>query len=82
MQIGDIVCVTWDDAWFDLDEGTPETWLWRKRAKTYGVLTRINNVLLSVSCESFEDGVFRGTTHIPRAMVVDVEVLISGTESE
>lgn len=78
MKVGDIVCVTWDDAWFDLDEGTPETWLWRKRAKTYGVLTRLTGTLVSVSSEVFEDGLYRGTTHIPRPMVVDVEVIVDG----
>ena len=71
--IGDIVAVSWLDAWCD-DTASPETFRESYAVETIGILLRDADVV-SVAAERIQDGDYRAVTHIPRSLVKSVEVL-------
>jgi hypothetical protein len=71
-----LVRVTWRDAHFDPEQLTRDEFKDDYRVQTVGWVTRDTEEWLSVSQEVLpdEDG-FRGTTHIPRPLVLAIESL-------
>lgn len=69
-----VVCVTWTDAHgnaFAIYEAheLPHA---PAIVKTYGVLLREDEAGVSLACEVFEGGNFRGVTFIPRGMIQEM----------
>jgi hypothetical protein len=70
-QVGDVVAVTWLDAWVDQGESSEHEWNDDCEVTTYGILVRRTSRVVSVAAETMPDtDVYRGVTHIPRKMVV------------
>ena len=75
-KLGDIVRVTWHDAWADNAEDmkTVDEFEADCPVVTIGVLVRTGEVV-SVSPETVRESWHRGTTHIPVGCVVKIEAL-------
>jgi hypothetical protein len=70
-QVGDVVAVTWLDAWADNSESSPHEWNDECEVTTYGILVRRTPKVVSVAGEVMpDDDTYRGVTHIPAKMVV------------
>jgi len=78
-KLGDVVCVTWLDAWTETTEETVEQMSDTCIVTTTGELVRLEENIVSVGPEVVDYGTtgkkFRGCTHIPRAIVKDIKVL-------
>jgi hypothetical protein len=72
MKVGDIVEVSWLDAWADADESKPADWRESCPVRTVGMVARLTDGAVSIAGEWFPDdpNTFRNVTHIPRAMIV------------
>jgi len=66
--------VTWNDAWFDVDETKPKDWKDEQPVVTVGFLLRERPVV-TVAHEKVDTDTYRGVTHIPRSMIRKVERL-------
>ena len=78
-QIGDIVCVLWDDASFWVSETGPGDWSDFCRVMTYGVISKISDKSLFLASErQVDNDCFRAVTRVPFPYIVAVRVL--GTE--
>lgn len=75
-MIGQLVRVTWTDAWFDF-EADEAAFLAQYPVETIGFLVREGDVI-SVAGEKLPNG-WRAVTHIPRALVRSVHALEDGT---
>jgi hypothetical protein len=74
-KLGDVVAVDWLDAWYDESETNEADWKSSMPVTTYGVLRRDGETVTVVG-ETLEAGVVsKGTTHIPRGMVVKIRKL-------
>lgn len=72
-----IVRVTWRDAWFDND-GDQRDWRSEYLVTTVGFLVRDMPEVVSVAAEHLPGGDgFKAITHIPRAVIAELEVLWS-----
>lgn len=69
-----IAVARWNDAWFHYEEGEP----WKKvcPVETVGYLVREDPAVVSIAQEILDDGSFRAVTHIPRAIVTDLTILL------
>jgi hypothetical protein len=74
-KLGDMVVVTWQDAWSDNDEKTVEEFEDDCIITTAGWLVRTGDVI-SVSPEKVRENWHRGTTHVPKGMVSDIRILM------
>jgi hypothetical protein len=76
-KLGDFVRAKWNDAWSDNEEKTVEEFEDDCPVETVGWLVRSTPDIISLSPERVRDNWHRGTTHIPRSMVTEMEVLTS-----
>lgn len=67
-KVGDLVAVTWTDAWFDEPATTPDQWKDDCPMVTYGRLMR-KGPIVTVAGEDAGPGEYRSVSHIPRGMV-------------
>jgi hypothetical protein len=72
-----LVRVTWHDAWFDFDH-EPEDTKELYPVSTVGYVIRETKHVISVAQELLPDDEFRAVTHIPAAVIVDVQPLTGG----
>lgn len=71
-----LVVVDWHDAWFDLDQTSPDDARTDYPVRTVGFLLREGPTFLSLAQEILPDGEgFRAVTHIPVAIVERVQRL-------
>ena len=75
-MVGQIVKVTWCDAWFDF-EPTNETFATEWPVETIGHCVREGEVV-SIAGEKLGDG-WRAVTHIPVALIRSIIPLVDGT---
>ena len=74
-----LVLVEWRDAWFDLDQSSPEDCRADYPVRTVGFLLRNGPEFLSLAQEVLPEGEgFRAVTHIPVAIVERVQPLSPG----
>ncbi len=77
-KVGDIVRVTWLDAWTDTSgEFEPHEWEDTCEVTTIGELARYGGGVVTVSPERVKGRFHRAATHIPAAIVERVEVLVA-----
>jgi hypothetical protein len=76
-KLGDFVLVRWNDAWSDSEEKAVEEFEDACSVETVGWLVRQTPDVVSLSPERVRVNWHRGTTHIPRGMVTEMEVLTS-----
>jgi len=79
---GALVEVVWYDAWFTEEDTTPADWESEMVCRTTGWISRITPDTVSISAEGFEGHPdnWRGTTHIPKAIIKEVHYLGRTTE--
>lgn len=78
-QVGDIVCVLWDDASFWASESGPGDWADSCRVMTYGVVCKTTDKSLFLASErQLDNDCFRAVTRVPFPYIIGVQVL--GTE--
>jgi hypothetical protein len=75
-KLGDFVLIRWVDAWSDNEEKTVEEFEADCPVETVGWLVRSTPDVVSLSPERVRENWHRGTTHIPRAIVKDMLVLV------
>lgn len=81
-KLGDLVEVTWLDAWSDHETTESKDWKDECVVTTSGELRRLTDKVVSVAGERLTYGAsdpdpeaFRCVTHVPAAMVVKIDVL-------
>ena len=68
-RVGQILIVEWDDAWIDESETRAHDWKDAWATMTYGLCVRDTPKLISIAQDKQPDDVYKGVTHIPRAIV-------------
>ncbi len=71
-KVGDLVEVTWLDAWADSEQTSVDQFKDRCEVKTVGMIVRLTDTHISIAGEWFPDYAekdFRNITHIPLRML-------------
>jgi hypothetical protein len=86
-ELGDIVDVTWRDAWCETTEQQLDEFDDDIQNRTMGRMVRYTRSLISVAPEEMgvepddvplRSRTWRGVTHIPRCLVIEVRVIEKG----